>query len=120
MAVTADDVRRLVEEQLKSIIDSPRRAEIEGFLLAVPVKQMRGWDYGGAHEFPCWVITRAVRSTLLASCEVGFGPRNPWGMLFEDESKSMGMDCGWYSSLEDAFIESPMSDGPRQEDYEVR
>jgi hypothetical protein len=46
---------------------------------------------------------------ILASpgyCCVGFGPANPWGLVGLDADASMGMDCAWYASLEDAIRES--------------
>ena len=76
----------------------------------VPVRcEQRGWDYGRANEeYPCWIFAEHLESsTAFAYAEHGFGPSSPWGLLFiKGEHMSIGMDSGWFDSLEDLFRES--------------
>ena len=48
----------------------------------------------------------ASSNTGIAYCAQGFGPTDPWGLLFlAGPQKSMGMDSGWFITLEHAFRE---------------
>ena len=60
-------------------------------------------------------------NTGIAYCPEGFGPRDPWGLVFlSGEHMSMGMDSGWFTSLEDAFRESSAWEGENTPDREVK
>jgi hypothetical protein len=109
----------LVEAQLASIEDKARRGALRAVLID-PVLEQREWEYGAADEqYPCWLIAKAERSRIgLAYCEYGFGPGDPWGIVFLDQP-SLGMDAAWYTRLEDAFVNSPLWAGPLPPDYEV-
>ena len=114
-------VGRLVEEELAKISD---QALLDVFrpLLVPPQPVERGWDYGTPDQkFVCWtVIEHAPSNTGIAYCDSGFGPANPWGLVFlSGEHMSIGMDCGWYTRLEDAMRESCAWDGPNLPGYEV-
>jgi hypothetical protein len=83
--------------------------------LAVPVRvEERPWSYGEpGQRFPCWIVADDPDSwTCFCYCEFGFGPQSPWGLLNMLDSgpgaltSSMGMDSGWFRTLEDAFLES--------------
>jgi len=80
-------------------------------LLIEPMCQLRAWDYGAVGDaYPCWLTLAHRPSNVgIAYCESGFGPRNPWGLLFIDgtEHMSMGIDSGWYSRFLQAYFESP-------------
>jgi hypothetical protein len=89
----------------------------------VPVRcEPREWDYGAAGlTYPCWIFAEHPASNIaFAYCEQGFGPSNPWGLLFiRGEHLSIGMDCGWFARLEDLFRESSAWDGDNPPGYEV-
>lgn len=59
-------------------------------------------------------------NTCIVYSEYGFGPTNPWGLLFiGGECTSMGADYQWYSRLEDVFRESQAWDGANPDGYEM-
>jgi hypothetical protein len=107
MAATASKVSELVEQQLSRVID-PRTGALIRSLLVPPRCEFRPWDYAPDTEYPCWIVAEHGSSgTCFAYCEHGFGPKCPWGLLWiRGEHLSMGMDCAWYDSLEDAVRES--------------
>ena len=91
-------------------------------LLVVPHVEQREWDYGSDNQtYPCWIVLEHDPSnTAIVYCAEGFGPASPWGLLFlRGEHLSMGMDSGWFSSLEDAFRGSMACDLPAPPGYEV-
>lgn len=82
----------------------------------------REWDYGDVGQtFPCWICLEDRRSnTAIAYCEQGFGPTNPWGLLFlAGEPSSLGMDSGWFTTLEDVVRNSMFWEGKNPDSYEV-
>ncbi|HEY9104582.1 hypothetical protein [Chitinimonas sp.] len=109
MPITPAQLRALVEAELEGIRDARVVAHIRSQLVE-PVAVERAWNYGEEGEtYPCWsILEHPNSSTAIAYCEFGFGPRTPWGLVglagFTD--MSMGMDCGWYLTLTDAFFES--------------
>ena len=58
--------------------------------------------------------------TAIGYCAEGFGPTDPWGLLFLRDHPNMGMDSQWFASLEDAVGESAAWDGINPPDYEVK
>jgi hypothetical protein len=105
---TAEQITSLVRDQL-ALIEDKKIAKRIGELLVSPYPSERGWDYGRPDEkFVCWMVLEHRESnTGIAFCSQGFGPKNPWGLLFiEGPYMSMGMDSGWYSTLEWTFRES--------------
>jgi len=108
MALTAAEVSALVEAQLAQVTDSQAAALMRG-LFVTPRCEDRPWDYGDpGTTYPCWIVLEHPPSgTGIAYCEHGFGPKCPWGLLWiSGKHPSMGMDCGWYDSLEKAVRES--------------
>ena len=106
--MTAAEVSSLVREQLAQIKDKRIAARI-GELLVSPYSTERDWDYGRPGErYVCWMVLEHRESnTGIAYCSQGFGPKHPWGLLFlAGPHMSMGMDSGWYSTLEWTFRES--------------
>ena len=115
------DIDVLVRTELERIKDKRLVAAIT-ILLIAPRRENRGWDYGVAGQtHPCWIVLEHPTSnTGIAYCVEGFGPKNPWGLLFlQGEHLSMGMDAGWYSILEDAFRQSMACEIPPPTGYEV-
>ena len=87
-----------------------------------PYPVERDWDYGNSGErFVCWtVLEHPDSNTGIAYCAQGFGPKHPWGLVFlSGPYMSIGMDSGWYASLEDAMRESMAWDRPNPPGYEV-
>jgi hypothetical protein len=109
VSVTANRLLELVEAELAELKDDRVNAHVRG-LLVPPVSVVRDWDYGAEDEaYPCWsVLEHATSNTGIAYCEYGFGPTNPWGLVFlaGKEHRSMGMDAGWFPRFLDAYFES--------------
>ncbi len=115
-------VKKKLELELEAITDVTVLERLN-LLLVKPRCEYREWDYGEEGlEYPCWIVAdHGPSNTCIAYCEHGFGPSFPWGLLFiAGDHLSMGMDCGWYSNLEDAFRESMAWDGDNPVGYEVR
>lgn len=113
-------VSDLVESELSRIFDTALVAAIRP-LLVVPYPVERAWDYGVPGEkYTCWTVLEHLPSnTGIAYCESGFGPSEPWGLVFlAGEHMSMGMDTAWFASLEGAMRESQAWDGPGPPEYE--
>jgi len=105
---TPQEVSALVREELARIKDPKIGSRLAG-VLVLPYPSERGWDYGKPGEkFVCWVVLEHRRSnTAIGYCEEGFGPRCSWGLLsLTGPCLNMGMDSGWFSTLEDAFKDS--------------
>jgi hypothetical protein len=104
MAVPVEDLRSLVESELRRIDDPDRRLRLQG-LLSAPTLRSVAWDYGSEGErHDVWIVGRSPDGAiLLAYSDIGFGPAFPWGGIVEAED-SAGMDSQWHSGLEDAAI----------------
>jgi hypothetical protein len=108
MSTTSSLVSKLVDSELGRIADTST-ADLIRRLLVSPRCEQRPWDYGAPDEtYPCWIVAEHPSSNAaVAYCEQGFGPRCPWGLLWiSGEHLSMGMDSGWFTSLEDAVRDS--------------
>ena len=111
-----------VERELERITDR-RVVEKIRPLLITPYPVERLWDYGApGQRFTCWtVLEHAESNTGIAFCSEGFGPADPWGLVFlSGPHMNIGMDCSWFVSLEDAFRESMAWQEPNPEGYEVQ
>jgi hypothetical protein len=99
----------LIERELDSLNDSRVVKHVRG-LLVQPTSVIRAWDYGAPDEaYPCWSVLEHPKSnTGIAYCEQGFGPRDPWGLVFlaGSEHMSIGMDSGWFPRFLDAYFQS--------------
>lgn len=119
--LTADDVSSLVAKQLERIVDAALLTRVRELLVS-PYAVERGWDYGRVGEkFTCWTILEHWPSnTGIAYCSQGFGPTDPWGLVFlSGDHMSIGMDCAWYPTLESAVRESMAWDGSPPANYEA-
>ncbi|MEM9417449.1 MAG: hypothetical protein AAGA25_00160 [Planctomycetota bacterium] len=109
--LTAETVAALVNQEL---IREPDPAVIRRIraLLVKPKCVDRAWDYGGADSYPCWtVVEHPGSNTGIVYCDEGFGPNCPWGLVWlSGKDTGMGMDCGWYATLVEAFKESMFAD----------
>jgi hypothetical protein len=121
MTETAEEIDMLFERELARITQ-PELITLVRRLRVTTRKEDRPWDYGAEKQtFPCWIVLEHKQSnTAVAYCSSGFGPRDPWGLLFlTGPHLSMGMDSGWFVSLEDAVRESMAWDGENPPGYEV-
>lgn len=105
--IDAEGVRRLLEVELEPLSDPLVRAHVQS-LLVEPECVMRRWPWSKEPQsFACWTVLSHVRSrTGIAYCEQGFGPKNPWGLIFTDPEGDMGGDYGWYPKFSHAYWES--------------
>src|SRR5258707_12509356 len=100
--LTANEVSALVEQELKGITDPARLARIRE-LSVLPYPVERDWDYGRIGEnFTCWTVLEHPQSNSgIAYCPQGFGPSDPWGIIFlTGEHQGIGMAGGWFLNLE--------------------
>jgi hypothetical protein len=119
--LTANDVSFLVSDEIKKISDAALLARIRELLVS-PYSVERDWDYGRIGErFTCWtVLEHQPSNSGIAYCAQGFGPRDPWGLVsLSGEHMSIGMDSGWFPTLEAAMRDSMAWEGPNSENYEV-
>jgi hypothetical protein len=117
----AKEIADLVESEMLRIAEARVRDRIRE-LLVVPHAVERPWDYGLPGEaFTCWTVLEHPESnTGIAFCRRGFGPSCPWGLVFlSGPHIDIGMDSGWFVSLEQAFRDSMAWDEPNPEGYEV-
>jgi hypothetical protein len=117
---SAEEVATLVEREVEGITDSELVRTIRELLVA-PYPVERDWDYGAPGEhFTCWtVLEHRPSNTAIAYCLKGFGPSYPWGLVFLSGPRmSIGMDCGWFASLECATRDSMAWDSPNPQGHE--
>jgi hypothetical protein len=118
---TKEEVVRLLRQEIATISDPVLVGRINE-LLVEPYCVLRAWDYGAdGLEYPCWTILEHTSSnTGIAYCSEGFGPIDPWGLVFLTGSHmNIGMDSAWYSSLEGAMRDSMAWSGTNPDGYEV-
>ena len=121
MIRTSADIQVFVEAEIARISQPELVPRIRELLVSIR-PELRDWDYGAPGErYPCWIFAEHRESnTAFAYSEYGFGPNSPWGLLSIDgEHMSMGMDCGWFTSLEDQFRGSMAWEGRNPPGYEV-
>ena len=108
MNLDAENIKALVETEIHRA-SSPQVAELMRKLLVPPRCELRSWAYGApGTQHPCWIVAEHQRSqTGIAYCEYGFGPGAPWGLLWiTGDHLTMGDDSGWFTSFEDAVMDS--------------
>lgn len=120
MPTTLADVETLLEAELARVTQQDLSARIKELLVPITCEPI-GWDYGELGQtYPCWVVAYDPDTNLaFGYCEHGFGPSYPWGMFWRGPDQTMGMDNGWYLSLEDVFRESLAWHGSNPSGYEV-
>lgn len=110
--LTKEIIQQKVDAELKLITDENTLGKLKPFLVT-PRCELRGWDYGELGQtFPCWIVLNHLSSnTCIAYCEQGFGLRCPWGLLgITGEYLSIGSDYSWFSTFEEAFLDSCASE----------
>ena len=115
-----EDISKLVRGELARVTDEKLSQRISE-LLVEPSHVDRAWDYGAVGVmYPCWsVLVHVESNTGIAYCADGFGPAYPWGLVhLTGPYMSIGMDSGWFVSLEGAMRDSMAWDSPNPEGYE--
>ncbi len=104
MVATAEQINSLMESQMQEITDPVVHDALKS-LLVKPFLQARKWDNDDI-SYACWVVADDPKSnTRYVYCEEAFGPVIPWGIV-SISGFEMGMDSGWFQSLERAFYDS--------------
>jgi len=119
--IDGNEIAALVDAEIERIADERLVQRIQAVRVA-PYPVEREWDYGKPGEhYTCWTVLEHPESnTGVAYCEEGFGPSNPWGLVFlSGQYVSIGMDSQWFSTLESAVRDSLIWDQPNPEGYEV-
>jgi len=119
--LSPEEVSSIVGKELACINDSALLSRIRQLLIK-PYAVEQDWDYGRDGErFTCWtVLEHSPSNTGIAYCQQGFGPSDPWGLVFlSGKHMGIGMDSSWFPTLESAMRESMAWDGPNPENYEV-
>lgn len=116
----ADRISKILDEELGKICQPELIDTIKNHLVT-PRLEDRDWDYGDPGQtYPCWIVLEDNESdTVVAYCESGFGPKDPWGLMSLSKFRNIGMDSGWFTSLEDAVRESTFWLGENPMGYEV-
>jgi hypothetical protein len=110
--LTAEMLSSLVSDELVRITDTAILAKIREVLVS-PYPVERAWDYGRPGEhYTCWtVLEHPSSNTGIAYCLQGFGPSDPWGLVFlSGDHIGIGMDSAWFPTLEAAMRESMVWD----------
>lgn len=121
VGLSADEIGMRVDSDLAKIALSDL-VELIRSLRVLARCERRPWNYGAEGQaWPCWIFAEHPESnTAFAYCEHGFGPGYPWGSLsISGKSMSMGMDDGWFLSIEDLFRNSLAWSGENPPGYEV-
>jgi hypothetical protein len=119
--LTAADVSSLVKDEFSRITDVAVLDRIRELLVS-PYPVERAWDYGKSGErYTCWTVLEHPSSNSgIAYCLQGFGPSDPWGLVFlSGDHMGIGMDSGWFPTLESAMRESMAWESPNPNDYEI-
>jgi len=118
---TGADISALVEAEIAKIDDPALVMRIRE-LQVTPYAVDRDWDYGTPGQlFTCWTVLEHRKSnTGIAYASEGFGPADPWGLVFlSGELVGIGMDSGWFRTLEGAVRDGMFWEGSDPEGYEV-
>lgn len=107
-------IKRRIDDELSALANNETVTVIRS-LLVEPELVLREWNYPGwrgAEEgmaYECWtVLKHAPTDTGICYSQQGFGPENPWGLVFltgDPARLSMGADFGWYPTFLQAFAE---------------
>jgi hypothetical protein len=103
---TADEVRVLVENEMRRIADAGIVQGIQTFLIK-PRFEMRTWGWGNTPaDYPVWIVAESSRYDYgIAFSDYGFAPEHSWGLVFLSH-RDFDADYCWYFTLEDAYKDS--------------
>jgi len=120
MQESSATIEALVAREIERI-SQPDLVALAQALRVPPRLEERPWNYGREGQtYPCWItFIHPPSNTVIAYCSKGFGPRDPWGLLFLTEPRHMGMDSQWFTSVEDALRDSRAWKGKNPPGYEI-
>lgn len=103
---TADEVRILVESEMRKIADASTAQAIRTFLIT-PRLEMRTWGWAKpSADYPVWIVAESSRYDYgIAFSDYGFAPEHSWGLVFLSH-RDFDADYCWYPTLEDAYRDS--------------
>lgn len=103
---TAEEVRALVEGEVRKIADTAIAQGIQTFLIT-PRLEMRTWGWAKPlADYPVWIVAESSRYDYgIAFSDYGFAPEHPWGLVFLS-GRGFDADYCWYSTLKDAYKDS--------------
>ena len=108
---TKAEIIKEIKHQLKLIEKKELKEKIENFLVD-PTLYHAIWDYNEKQDkYPCWLIIKSEKDdTGIIYSEYGFSFGN-WGLLkLSDQPFHFGPDFNWFPTLEEAFLNSWMTD----------
>ena len=106
-----EDVIKEISTQLTLIRDEKLVSKIKDYLIE-PTLHFAIWDYSETKDkYPVWlVISSQNDNTGILYSEYGYDFGN-WGLvLLSNDPFYFGMDCNWFATLEEAFLNSFMAD----------
>jgi len=101
----------LMDTEIAAIGDSTLRQRVQETRI-VPTPLRCAWDYGEwggepGKTYECWKVLAPPGRVGVVYSEQGFGPRCPWGLIWQDEDlPDMGPDSNWFSGLAEAAVEA--------------
>jgi hypothetical protein len=103
---TADEVRVVVESEVRRIADASIVQGLQTFLIK-PRLEMRTWGWGKTPaDYPVWIVAESSRSDYgIAFSDYGFAPEHSWGLVFLSH-RDFDADYCWFSTLEDTYKDS--------------
>ncbi|HKF48956.1 MAG TPA: hypothetical protein VKB38_16470 [Terracidiphilus sp.] len=103
---TTDEVRLLVEAQLRKISDATIVQGLSSFLVE-PRVEMRFWNWAKPPaDYPVWMVAESSRYDYgIVFSDYGFAPDHSWGLVFLSHL-DFDADYCWYPTLESAYQES--------------
>ncbi len=92
----------LIDKEIESMEPGLKEYAVS---LLIPLKE-KTLKYGNDEEFPAWVFADfGERNVAAAYCLGGHGESgDSWGLIFTNDDY-FGMDCGWYGSLKELFMD---------------
>jgi hypothetical protein len=101
----------LLDAEIAAISDPVLRRQVQAARI-VPIPLRCVWEYGEWADksnvtYDCWKVLAPPGRVGIVFCDEGFGPRCPWGLIWQDEDNpSMGSDSGWFSTLAEAAADA--------------
>jgi len=103
---TTDEVRLLVETEMRKIADASIVQGLKTFLVE-PRLEMRTWGWERPLvDYPVWIVAESSRyDYVIAFSDYGFAPDYSWGLVFLSH-RGFDADYCWLPTLEDAYRDS--------------
>ena len=107
---TKEEVMAEISDQIRLIKDAGLISKINGYLVD-PTPNFAIWDYSeNKDNYLVWLILKSENDdTGILYSEYGFDFGN-WGLIkLSDQPFHFGSDFQWFSTLEEAFLDSWMA-----------